>query len=301
MKKRPYITICTISHNHFYLLPHLYESLLSQTRPHFEWLIMDIDAKEQTQALIREWQKENNIFPIRYIPCEEKTKTTALQQAIDLAAGNYFCLVDPEEILETEAVALFLDWIKDIEDIEEIIGISGSKSYLDGRPLSEHEPRIGIRGYVDATYLERASLGLEKPQCEVLKTRVLRQFPVLQCQGEEETPFSLTLDTIALDGYKVRWYRENVCRGEYLYGERSSYERRKERHNPMGYAMLYNSRLRCQEQSFSVRFDAACRHIALSICAHHPEYICKSNDWKMSLLALLPGIILAWENGYFYS
>ena len=36
MKKRTFITICTISGSHSYLLPHVYESLLSQTRFHFE-------------------------------------------------------------------------------------------------------------------------------------------------------------------------------------------------------------------------------------------------------------------------
>ena len=301
MKKRTFITICTISHNRSYLLPHVYESLLSQTRFHFEWLIMDMDAKDRTEVLVREWERENGQFPIRYVLCEESTKTNALQKAIDLARGDYFCLVDPEEILSEEAVACFLDWIREIDGEELLIGVSGTKSYLDGRPLSSREPRIGIRGYVDATYLERASYGLEAPQCEVLKTQILRSFPLLQCRGEEETPFRLTLDETALRGYKVRWYKESVCRGEYLYGERTAFERRKERRNPMGYAMLYNYRLRYREQSFLIRFDAACRHIALSIYAHHPEYILKSYDKKMSLLAFLPGLILAFGTNHPFS
>lgn len=301
MKKRTFITICTISRNRSYLLPHVYESLLSQTRFHFEWLIMDMDAKDRTKVLVREWERENGQFPIRYVLCEEGTKTTALQKAIDLAHGDYFCLLDPEEILSEEAVACFLDWIRGIDGEDLLMGVSGTKSYLDGSPLSSREPRIGIRGYVDATYLERASYGLESPQCEVLKTRILRSFPLLQCRGEEETPFRLTLDETALRGYKVRWYRETVCRGEYLYGERTACERRKERRNPMGYAMLYNYRLRYREQSFLIRFDAACRHIALSICAHHPEYILKSYDRKMSLLAFLPGILLALGTDHSFS
>lgn len=293
MRKRTFITICTILRNRSYLLPHVYESLLRQTRFHFEWLIMDLDAKDRTEVLVREWEKENGKFSIRYVLCEESTKTGALQQAIDLARGNYFCLIDPEEILSEEAVACFLDWIDGIDGEELLIGVSGAKSYLDGRPLSPREPRIGIRGYVDASYLERDAYGLETPQCEVFKTDVLRRFPLLQCQGEEDTPMRLTLDETALQGYKMRWYSESVCRGEYLYGARTEYERRKERRNPMGYAMLYNYRLRYREQSFSARYDAACRHIALSIRAHHPEYILKSYDRKMSLLALLPGLILA--------
>lgn len=293
MKKRTFITICTILRNRSYLLPHVYESLLYQTRFHFEWLIMDLDARERTATLVRTWERENGQFSIRYVLCEEGTRTGALQRAIDLARGNYFCLVEPEEILSKEAVACFLEWIDGIDGEEMMIGVSGAKSYLDGRPLNPREPRIGIRGYVDASYLERGVYGLESPQCEVYKTEVLRRFPLRQCQGEEETPLRLTLDETALQGYKMRWYRESVCRGEYLCGARTAYERRKERRNPMGYAMLYNHRLRYREQSFFARYDAACRHIALSICAHHPEYILKSYDRKLSMLALFPGIFLA--------
>lgn len=298
MKKRTFITICTISGSHSYLLPHVYESLLSQTRFHFEWMIMDMDARERTQVLVQEWQKENGRFPIRYVPCEENGRIAVLQKAINLARGNYFCLLDPEEILSSEAAACFLEWIEGISMEEGLIGVSGTKCYLDGSPLTEGPLRIGIRGYVDATYLERAKYGLEAPQFEVIQTKILREFPLRQCQGEKDTPFRLTLDETAKRGYKMRWYAESVCRGEYLYGERSSCERRKERHNPMGYAMLYNNRLRCREQSFAVRFDAACHHIALSLRAHHPEYILKSYDRKMSLLALFPGILLAF-GGYY--
>lgn len=301
MKKRTFITICTICRSHSYLLPHVYESLLSQTRFQFEWLIMDMDAGERTEVLVKEWKEENGRFPIRYIPCAKNARTSVIQKAIDLARGDYFCLVDTEEMLTEEAMACFLDWIEEIGDDDSIMGVSGAKSYLDGRPLSEKEPRMGIRGYVDATYLNRAAYGLETSQCEVLKTQILRSFPVLQCQGEDDTPFRLTLDETALQGYKVRWYREVVCRGEYLYGERTACERRKERRNPMGYAMLYNHRLRYREQSFGVRFDAACRHIALSICARHPEYILKSYDRKLSLLALLPGLLLALGDSHPFS
>lgn len=301
MKKRTFITICTINRSRSYLLPHVYESLLGQTRFHFEWLIMDMESRDRTEALVRQWESNTGQFEIRYVPWEDGTKTEALQKAIDLAKGNYFCLMDPEEILTEEAVACFLDWIPGVDGEDMLIGVSGAKCYLDGRPLSQKDPRIGIRGYVDAGYMERAAYGLDTPRFEVFKTCILRSFSLIQCQGEEDTPLQITLDEISMQGYKMRWYRETVCRGEYLCGSRTEYARRQERRNPMGYAMLYNHKLRYREQSFLQRFDAACRHIALSICAHHPEYILKSYDRKMSVLALLPGLILAIEKNHPFS
>ncbi len=293
MEKKTVITICTISCNRGYMLPHVYDSLRRQTRQRFEWLIMDTEGGARTGLLVRQWMAGDSPFPIRCIPCEEYTRTGALQRAIDLAVGDYFCLVDPEEILMEEAVDCFLRWIPGIEKEEMLIGASGGKCYLDGTPLQETEPHIGIKGYVDAGYLERHRYGLDNQQCELFKTSILRRYPLVQCQGEEDTPLQITLDEIAMEGYKMRWYREPVCRGEYLWGSRTAYEKRQERRNPMGYAMLYNHKLRYRHQSFYRRFDAASRHIALSLCAHHPEYILKSYDRKMSALALIPGLFMA--------
>ena len=52
----------------------------------------------------------------------------------------------------------------------------------------------------------------------------------------------------------------------------------------MSYAMLYNHRLGCREQSFGQRFDAECRcMLGLVIMRSPSEYIFKSRDKKMSV------------------
>lgn len=293
MRNQTRITICTIVRNRAYLLPHVYETLLAQTRFHFEWLIMDQERQGQLRMLTSGWRGRTEPFVIRVAECQENGRMQAVQMALDVARGEYFCLLEAEEFLEPEAMACILDWLAQIQGNELLIGVSGAKCYLDGRPLYKKEPRIGIRGYVDATCLERQKYGLETERFDVVRTDILRKYPLLSCSGEIETPLQLTLDALAMQGYRMRWYAQAVCRGEYLCGSKTLYERRQERRNPMSYAMLYNHRLGCREQSFGQRFDAACRHVALSLCAHHPEYIFKSRDKKMSVLALLPGIFLA--------
>lgn len=293
MRKQMEVTVCTIVRNRMYLLPHVYEALLAQTRFHFEWLIVDQDGQEQMAMMTRTWGEQQSLFPIRTVKCRGKSRTKALQMAVDVARGEYFCLLEAEEILVPEAMAQILDWLSQIRGNRQLIGVSGAKCYLDGRPLYKKEPRIGIRGYVDATCLERQKYGLEPERFDVFCTEVLRQYPLICCPGEAETPLQLTLDALAMQGYRMRWYTEAVCRGEYLCGDGTEYERRQERRNPMSYAMLYNHRLECREQPFFDRFDAACRHVALSLYARHPEYIFKSYDKKLSALAFFPGIFLA--------
>ncbi len=293
MRMKTCITICTIVRNREYLLPHVYEALLAQTRFHFEWLIVDQETQGQIQLMTAGWCAHTEPFAVRVAACKERGRTAALQMALDVARGDYFCLLEAEELLIPEAVARLLDWLAQIEGNEQLIGVSGAKCYLDGRPLYKKEPRIGIRGYVDATCLERQKYGLETERFDVIRTEILRRYPLMCCPGEVETPLQLTLDALAMQGYRMRWYAEAICRGEYLCGSGTLYERRQERRNPMSYAMLYNHRLGCREQAFGQRFDAACRHVALSLCARHPEYIFKSCDKKLSLLAFLPGIFLA--------
>ena len=293
MTKRHLLTFVTIAHHRSYLLPHVYESLLAQTRYRFEWLILDEDPRGHTRLMVEDWSRHTPQFSIRFALCKDDCRTRALQQALDVARGDYFCLVEPEELLVEEAVADLLDWIEGIDALPGMLGVSGAKCYLDGRPLYKKEPKIGIRGYVDASCLERQKYGLESQRLEAYKTDILRMYPMVTCPGEEDTPWQITLDALAMQGYRVRWYTESLCRGEYLCDNRTMYARRQERRNPMGYAILYNHRLSCREQSFFNRFDAACRPVALSIYAHHPEYIWKSNDRKLSLLAFLPGIFLA--------
>lgn len=293
MGKNHLLTYVTIATHRSYLLPHVYETLLAQTRYRFEWLILDADLQEHTRLMVSEWSRTTSQFAVRLAECRTENRSCALQMALDVARGDYFCLVEPEELLLEEATADLMDWIDSIDALPAMLGVSGAKCYLDGSPLYKKEPKIGIRGYVDASSLSRQKYGLELQRLEAYKTEILRRYPMSRCPGDEDTPWQITLDALAMQGYCMRWYTTPLCRGEYLSGSRTTYERRQERRNPMGYAILYNHRLGCREQSFTDRFDAACRHVALSIYAHHPEYIWKSSDKKLSLLAFLPGVLLA--------
>ena len=58
------ITIFTSTYNRAYVLPRLYESLKKQTFTDFEWFIVDDGSTDNTEELIKQWQKEKNVFPI---------------------------------------------------------------------------------------------------------------------------------------------------------------------------------------------------------------------------------------------
>ena len=111
MRNQTRITICTIVRNRAYLLPHVYETLLAQTRFHFEWLIMDQERQGQLRMLTFGWRGRTEPFVIRVAECQENGRMQAVQMALDVARGEYFCLLEAEEFLEPEAMACILDWL----------------------------------------------------------------------------------------------------------------------------------------------------------------------------------------------
>lgn len=60
-KKYMKLTIFTPSYNRAYILPNLYQSLLTQTDTDFEWVVVDDGSSDGTENLVKGWQTENEI------------------------------------------------------------------------------------------------------------------------------------------------------------------------------------------------------------------------------------------------
>ena len=93
MRNQTRITICTIVRNRAYLLPHVYETLLAQTRFHFEWLIIDQERQGQLRMLTSGWRGRTEPFVIRVAKCQENGRMQAVQMALDVARGGVFLSV----------------------------------------------------------------------------------------------------------------------------------------------------------------------------------------------------------------
>ena len=61
------ITVFTPTYNRAYILNKCYQSLCAQSNKDFEWLIIDDGSTDNTSALVKKWQSQDNGFEIRYI------------------------------------------------------------------------------------------------------------------------------------------------------------------------------------------------------------------------------------------
>lgn len=182
------ITIFTPTYNRAHLLPRLYESLRKQTSKNFEWLIIDDGSTDGTHALFDEWTVAPNEFTVRYSRVANGGKQRAINQAVALAEGEYFLIVDSDDLLCPTAVQSYIDAFKSLPEDESFIGISFLRGNLEGKPLGGNIKIDPVTGFVDANNLQRPYLGLSDDMAEAFFTEKLRKYPFPVWKGEKFTP-----------------------------------------------------------------------------------------------------------------
>lgn len=205
------ITVFTPTYNRAKLLPDLYESLKRQTCKDFEWVIVDDGSTDDTESLVKQWIPQAD-FSICYTKKENGGKQRAVNLGVQKAKGEYFFIVDSDDILTDNAVETALKWFDTIKDEKGFGGIGGQKGYKNGKAIGDSFDGV----YLDATSLERAKYRITGDKAEIFYTDVLKKFPFPEFEGEKFVPEALVYNRIAQAGYKLRWFNEIVYLAEYL-------------------------------------------------------------------------------------
>ena len=293
MKNNILITVFTPTYNRGYIIENLYKSLKTQISNNFEWLVIDDGSTDNTEELFKKWNKEDNKFNIRYVKTDNNGKPRAINKALEIANGRYLFMVDSDDHITNDAIFKIEKWISEIDDKEDIIAVGAARVYPDGKYIKGIEPSIDDSiGYLDATNLERKNYNLDADMCEAYKIDILKKFKFQVWDGEKFAPEEITLNEIALHGYKVRWHKDKIYICDYLDDGLTKGNWNLLKSNPMGYAMLYNHKLKFTK-SLSERFNYCCQHIALSIIGKQYNYIFKSNAKLLTLLSLPFGYMLS--------
>lgn len=209
------ITVFTATYNRKDTLERLYISLTQQTCMEFEWIVIDDESSDLTQKFMNKIQHSDNLFSIFYVKQEHGGKHRAINKGILLAKGRYFFIVDSDDYLLPQSIETVKKWIDMIEGREDLAGVSGLKVYPDGNITGEH-PDIRKDAFIEASNLERYRLKLNGDKAEIYRTKVLRNYPFPEIQGEYFMTERICWDAIAADGYKLRWYNTPIYVCEYL-------------------------------------------------------------------------------------
>lgn len=280
-------TIFTPTYNRAHTLPMLKTSLEKQDVCGFEWLIIDDGSVDETQDIVEEWKKEDLPFDIHYHKVTNGGKPRAINKACSLAMSEWMYIVDSDDQLVPNTLGYVVDKIAEIADDASFVGVGFLRGHKDGIPLGI----VLFEDYVDATNLQRRDYGLDFDCNEIYRVSVLRKFPFVVWKNEKFSPEEIVLNEMALHGYKLRWYNKICVYSEYLEDGMTKGASDLVRNNPMGYAMMFNHRLKYSRE-LSDMFMNACQFIALCFCSGCISYVAKCNKPWVAVLAMPVGVLL---------
>jgi glycosyltransferase involved in cell wall biosynthesis len=178
---RPVFTVFTPTRNRAHTLHRVYESLVAQTLPDFEWLVIDNESTDGTPEIMARWQAEAR-FPIRYIQQVNRGLTPSWNRAVAEAHGEFLVTLASDDSCNPNALERLLAiWNTIPEDKRD--GFSSVTTLCvdeNGKLIGKAFPRSPLDvSALDMRY--RYHITGEKWGCQRLD--VLRQFPFPVVEG----------------------------------------------------------------------------------------------------------------------
>lgn len=204
------ITVFTPTYNRAYILENLYRSLQRQTCRDFEWLVADDGSTDGTEALVEQWRREDNPFPIRYFKLENGGKCRAINRGLERARGELFFTVDSDDYLTDDALEKVVRWEAELPKDGSYCGLAGN---LGTAP--DATPNRPLPGdYFDGTAFDRYGT-VEGERASVFYTEIHRRYLYPEFSGEKFMTEAVTWNRMANDGYKMRFYNDIIWIYEY--------------------------------------------------------------------------------------
>lgn len=247
----PFITIFTPSYNRRQLIERLYQSLLTQNEKNFEWLVVDDGSTDDTEKYFTHLLSKQQPFHIRYIKQKNGGKHRAINNGVQNASGELFFIVDSDDYLTENAIKKINQWVTTLDSTHKWAGIAGLKGFSKNKIVGQHNSTL----YIDAKNSERRKYNLLGDKAEVYFTDVLKQHPFPEIPGENFISEEIVWNTIARDGYYLRWFNEIIYICDYLEGGLTR-DNAKDKKNPQGRLLWAKGQLKTFPNSWRDRFLA---------------------------------------------
>ena len=183
----------------------MYDSLCQQPGVDFEWLVVDAESKDGTEALVHEWAARAP-FPIRFVSMPNRGKHGAINLAATLTESPYFIVLDSDDSCVPGALARVLEAWKHLP-----VGHEAEYGVITFLCRIEAGRIVGTRfpaDPFDSTYHEMVIVhGMRGDKWECYRTAVVRQFPFPEVLGEAGLPENILLGRIGTR-YKTRYVNE---------------------------------------------------------------------------------------------
>lgn len=275
------ITIFTPTYNRAYIIGKLYESLLTQTSKDFEWLIVDDGSTDDTEALIDSFIAERKIN-IRYVKQPNGGKHRAINHGVRLAKGELFFIVDSDDQLPSDSIAIVSDYYSQVSDDSSFAGVCGLRYYSTGEKVGG-EFRYDV---LDCNSIDfRFKYKLTGDMGEVFRTSVLKEYPFPEIENEKFCPEALVWNRIALK-YRLRYFNRNIYLCDYLPDGLTAKIVKIRMNSPLA-SLLYYSELYRTPIPFLQKVKAATNYWRFFFCSHN-SFVYKVKQIGICSLVLFP-------------
>lgn len=198
----PLLTVFTTTYNRAHTLHRVYESLCRQSGVDFEWLVIDAESKDGTQALVEGWASRAP-FPVRFVSMANRGKHGAINLAATLTTSPYLIILDSDDSCVPGALAEVVDAWNHLPS-----GRESEYGVVTFLCRTEAGAVVGTRfpsDSFDSTYHEMVIVhGMRGDKWECYRTSVLREFPFPEVLGEAGLPENILLGRIGTR-YKTRY------------------------------------------------------------------------------------------------
>ena len=283
------LTVFTPTYNRADTLPRLYKSLQRQTCGDFCWLIIDDGSTDSTAALVEQWQKEENLFPITYVYKENGGLHTGYNEAIARLATPLAVCIDSDDYLPDNAVeTIAAVWAQRGGD--HVAGIVALDADVHGNTIGDPLPELETINLIDLLvgnyHIQDGDRKL------VVRSDLYRQVaPMESFPGEKNfNPHYMHLQISR--NYDFLVLNQVLCVVDYQPGGMSSGIFRQYRNSPRSFAQTRRLYLSFPNTSLPFRFRNCIHYVSSSILAKDPHFLKTSPEKLLTVLALLPGIAL---------
>lgn len=180
MKKDILLTILSPAYNKGKTIQRSFDSLLRQTCHDFEWLIVNDGSTDNTLSIIKEMK--TSLFPIKIIDKKNEGLNRTFNRGVKEAKGKYILRLDPDDFLVDNAVEEVINEIRKYDGDESICSVAYLTKFNTGKIIGRNLlNKVTRTNFFDYRY----KLKVKGDCCEIVRTDVLRKYPMPEIDGEK--------------------------------------------------------------------------------------------------------------------
>ena len=281
------LTIFTPAYNRAHTLPRTYDSLLNQDCKDFVWLVVDDGSTDNTAELIKEWQKKDNGFEIRYVYKENGGMHTAHNTAYENIDTELNVCIDSDDELAKGAVRAILElWAN--TDHKKYAGIIGLDANMNtgkviGTTFPEYMKETTLQGFYDS--------GGSGDKKLVYRSDIMKKLPPYPVFPNEKYVSLGWKYQLCDQKYKLVITNTVLCNVEYQEDGSSMNMYRQYLKNPKGFAFVRKENMKYIKDP-KRNFIDCIHYVSSSIISKNKGFIKESPKKVMTLCAIPFGVVL---------